>query len=108
VAGEKWPHFVTRNDGRLFTFAGLETAAADGQRTYAIITCDASEDLRWLHPRMPLALTREAEEQWLGGSVQSAQELLQSPPERLFRAIRVSKRVNSPANDDDGLIEAVA
>jgi putative SOS response-associated peptidase YedK len=107
VAGEKWPHFVTRNDGRLFTFAGLETTAADGQRTYAIITCDASDDLKWLHSRMPLALDHEAEGLWLGSSVQTAEDLLQSPKTNTFKAVRVSKRVNSPANDDAELIEAV-
>jgi putative SOS response-associated peptidase YedK len=107
IAGEKWPHYVTRPDGQLFSFAGIETTAADGQRTYAIITTDASEDLRWLHSRMPLALSREAEEQWLGGSVQIAQDLLQSPETNTFKAVRVGKRVNSPANDDAGLIEAV-
>ena len=58
--------------------------------------------------RMPAILTRAAQEAWLHGPPADAQACLKPYEDALTIAHRVSSRVNSPKNNDEGLVEAVA
>ena len=61
---------------------------------------------------MPVILDRSAWAKWLGeepAEREELQTLLQQPyPAVRMRAYPVSKRVNSPRDDDEALIEEVA
>ncbi|KAL6854669.1 DUF159 domain-containing protein [Trichoderma novae-zelandiae] len=69
---EKVPHFVKRRDGRLMCFAGLWDSIDDEDTgaksyTYAIITTNSNQQLRFLHHRMPVILDADSKDfqEWL-------------------------------------------
>lgn len=71
VPGEhrKQPFHITRNDGRLFAFAGLWSVWHRGEpeelRSCTIITTAANSAVAPIHDRMPVILHEGAEELWL-------------------------------------------
>ncbi|HEX2224509.1 MAG TPA: SOS response-associated peptidase family protein, partial [Thermoanaerobaculia bacterium] len=75
---------------------------------FTILTTDANEHVRELHDRMPVILAREDFDLWLDPKVQDAarlQPLLVPLPGDDLEFVRVSKLVNSPANDLPNCIE---
>lgn len=101
TAAGKLPHFIHRPDDSVFWFAGLWSGVQD-HPSYAIITVDASEDLKWLHNRMPAVLADEALCEWLAADTtrEAAQAMLQPASVNRFNAYAVTKWVNSPAHTD--------
>lgn len=73
----------------------------------AIITTRANEFMRPLHDRMPVVLDAEARDAWLSGdtSPDQLQALLAPAAEDALEAWPVSRRVNSPFNEDPSLVE---
>jgi putative SOS response-associated peptidase YedK len=57
--------------------------------------------------RMPAILRFEDVEAWLTGTPEQAKAALMQYPGEQLRAHRVSPRVNTPKNDDEGLLEAI-
>jgi len=57
---------------------------------------------------MAVMLSPETESTWLHGEPADASELLEPYPDDELTAYPVSERVNSPANDDPSLVEAVS
>ena len=119
--GRKVPYFIHREDGAPLAFAGLWSSWRDRQfpddtadawlRTCTIVTTDAGSRVRELHTRMPVMLPPDAWEAWLDPDLQDPAELrhlldLASDAPLVWHP--VSTRVNTPANDDPSLIEAVA
>lgn len=110
--GGKQPYRVTRADGVPFAFAGLwerwdKTPDGPPLETCCIVTTDANDLVRPIHPRMPVILDPEDVAPWLDPATPpgEAQALLRPyPPEGLV-AYRVSRRVNAVANEDLSLIE---
>jgi len=110
--GVKQPYRIAAPDGAVFAFAGLwerwEKAPGGAPvESCTIVTTEANETLRAIHHRMPAILDPADYETWLNPSTPSAGALAllrPCPPERLT-AYRVSRRVNSVANDDLSLIE---
>jgi putative SOS response-associated peptidase YedK len=110
--GGKQPFYIHLNDQAVFGFAGLweKSVAQDGAviESCTIITLPANPLMAAIHngrARMPAILAREQRSTWLSGSADAARALLQSyPPDRMV-AYPVGKRVNSPRNNDAGLIE---
>ncbi|KAL7921746.1 hypothetical protein ACQKWADRAFT_295148 [Trichoderma austrokoningii] len=70
---EKHPYFIKRRDGHLMCFAGLWDSIQPQEETgnriysYAIITTDSNQQLRFLHHRMPVIFDAGSEEfhRWL-------------------------------------------
>jgi putative SOS response-associated peptidase YedK len=112
--GAKQPYRIARQDGGLFTFAGLwERWSSPGGETVescAIITTEANARLAPIHPRMPVVLDPVAYETWL--DPQSEREalhaLLVPAPEEALTAYAVSTRVNNVRNDDAECIAPAA
>lgn len=109
--GHKQPYRVHRADGAPFAFAGIwDTWKENGSEleTVAIITTEPNDVTRSIHDRMPVILEPDDELVWL---TEDDPEVLQgvldpfSPEDTA--AYPVSSRVNSPANDDPGVIEPV-
>lgn len=106
------PYFVRRRDDELFAFAGLwdRWRGGDGDEllSCAILTTEPSDAVRSLHDRMPVIVETGDYELWLDRSVRERE-----PLERVLRPYDdgrlvhhpVSRRVNSPANDDPGCVE---
>ncbi len=105
--GRKRPYFISLRDGAPFAFAGLwEAWSAPGGsalESCAILTTEANERLRAIHPRMPVILPRQAHGLWLDSTAEDPERLLpllRPWPAEETAARPVSLRVNDVRNDD--------
>jgi putative SOS response-associated peptidase YedK len=110
----KQPYFIRPADQDSFAFAGLWDTSKpdDGSIIYSftIITLPASPLMAQIHnskQREPAMLTAAGCRTWLGGTVEQGRELLQPYPDELLVAWPVSRRVNSPINNDEQLLQPV-
>ena len=110
--GKKQPYYISLEDQPLFGLAGLwdRSEAADGAaiESCTIITMPANPMMAEIHntkARMPAILRWEDHDAWLTGDSLTASDCLQSYPQKLMRAHRVSTVVNSPRNNEARLIE---
>jgi putative SOS response-associated peptidase YedK len=102
------PHWITREDGAPFAFAGLwaswrpRDADKDVEplRSCAIVTTAAAGPVRELHDRMPVILSRADEERWLDPEVPAGELhalLAAGGPALMTRP--VSRNVNDARHD---------
>lgn len=113
--GGKIPMLIHLEERALFAFAGLwEAWWGEGGdellETAAIVTRAAYPNIAEIHDRMPVMLAEGDVPLWLGEEEVPPSEVMarleqRAPEELRFHA--VSRRVNSVANDDPGLIEEV-
>jgi putative SOS response-associated peptidase YedK len=108
----KIPFYIHVRDRPIVAFAGLYDVSrdTDGEPhlTYTIVTTDANTLVSRLHERMPVILRQEDETRWLSGDTPSTgemQALLAPYRPGEMEAYPVSSRVNSPAEDDERLIQ---
>jgi putative SOS response-associated peptidase YedK len=107
----KQPYFIRLAGGEPFGLAGLwdRSTRADGTavESCTIMTVDANPLVAAIHARrrMPVILTPGTAAAWLEGSKDDARALLAPYPAELMDAYAVSRRVNSPRNDEPNLIE---
>jgi putative SOS response-associated peptidase YedK len=111
----KQPFYITPADGDVAALAGLyefwrDRARADDDPrrwlvTTTIITRPASDDLASIHDRMPLALPRDAWDDWLDPTLgaKQAAALLDVLPERMTSR-EVSSLVSNVNNDSPSLL----
>jgi putative SOS response-associated peptidase YedK len=104
-------HFALAS-GEPFAFAGLwsrwlDKGTGELLETCTVITTTPNTLVAPVHNRMPVILTLDAEKLWLDPEVdsQEAVTLLTPYAADLMRALEVSTRVNSVANDDPSLLE---
>ena len=109
---EKIPYRFTLKDDKLFAFAGLwesrQSRTGEEIETFCIITTAANELVEKIHGRMPVILSREAEKIWLDHEIDKPEillPLLKPYPAEKMTATRVSRQVNSPANDHPGVLQ---
>ena len=115
----KQPWYIDQADGEPFALAGLWESwrggpDADGEGVEAVETCTivttgANAMMRSLHDRMPVVLDAAGVDAWLDHATgpEALQALLAPAPDGVLRAVPVSRRVNSPANDGPDLIRPV-
>ncbi|HCX86756.1 MAG TPA: hypothetical protein DG761_01885 [Gammaproteobacteria bacterium] len=111
--GSKQPFHITLEDGAPFVMAGLwarnTTLTAEVIESFCVITTEASEFCREIHPRMPLILERTHHQEWLKASsldLDTATAMLETCPQPLHLS-PVSRFVNSPANDGPECISPI-
>jgi putative SOS response-associated peptidase YedK len=111
----KIPSYFRLTDAPLFSFAGLFDLwhNPDGVTvsTYTIITCNANSLVAPSHDRMPVILSRAAEERWLSPEPVPPEELKQilvPYPAGLMEAVPVSDLVNNTEVDDERVIHPLA
>ena len=107
-ASGKTPYFITTAAGGPFAFAGLweswhDKATDVHLQTATLITTRASEFMAQLHDRMPVILEPATADSWLAGDNEMLEFAAEFCPE--MKAWPVDKRVNSPRNEGDSLIE---
>ena len=112
--GNKQPYYIHLQDQAVFGFAGLwdrsTTDSGEVIESCTIITLPASPFMARIHndkQREPALLLSEDHEAWLSGNAQDAFASLKPYPDELLCAWPVSKRVNTPRNNDSGLIESI-
>ncbi|THG95130.1 hypothetical protein EW145_g8018 [Phellinidium pouzarii] len=77
---DRLPHFTKHKDGKLMFLAGLyDKVTLEGSIeplwTFTIVTTDANKQLSWLHDRMPVVLSTQAQlDAWLDTSSQTWSE----------------------------------
>lgn len=105
--GGKQPYYVRSEEDVPLCFAGLWERWSGGPddpvESCTIVTTDANELLKPLHPRMPAILTPEGRERWLDPALRHHRELvplLRPAPSAGLRVYPVTRRVNRP--DFDG------
>ena len=107
----KQPYYIGMRDSAPFAFAGLWERWDKGEspiETFTIITGEPNSLLADIHNRMPAILDPNDYDAWLSAADTAIpQALLQPFPAQLMTAHPVSKRVNTPKNDDAALIEPV-
>ncbi len=112
----KQPVYITLAQEKPFAFAGLWEQWIDPNSggelaTCTIITTTPNDLVRPIHDRMPVILPRDEYARWLGTDERDAEALLpllRPYPAAHMTAWPVSRRVNSPANDDPALIAELA
>ena len=111
----KQPFYIHMQDGSPFAFAGLWESWQNPEdseiRTCTILTTEANELLAPIHNRMPVILDSEDYELWLHTGVREVEllsTLLKPYSSDTLEAYPVSRRVNSPANNEPSCIEPVA
>lgn len=112
---EKQPLYITLKDGGLFAFAGLwerwephEGQEGEPVESCTIVVTDANALLRRVHDRMPVILDPAGYDLWLDPASNDPARLtkLLKPFDAERMTMRpVSRRVNSPKNDDPACIE---
>ena len=112
--GGKVPHHIRFADGRPFAFAGLwERWSPPGGEVVdscTILTTAPNELVAGLHDRMPVILPRNRFADWLAPEPldpDTAEAMLVPHPSDGMEAVPVSRRVNSPANDDEQCVRPV-
>ena len=106
------PYRVVRNDGKIFSFAGIWDefeGEKDGEvyHTFMIITCPATSAIRDIDERMPVILTEENEKKWLDQKI-TTEELLaltsNAYPAAALRSYTVSNRIDVSGENSASLI----
>jgi len=107
-------YWVRPRHGGIVAFAGLYEpwANAEGSEidTGAILTTNASENLRFIHDRMPVVIDQKDFSRWLDCKSQEPRhvaDLMKPAPEDLFEAIPVSEKVNKFENTGPEIQERV-
>lgn len=107
----KTPYFISAASGEPFAMAGLwehwepKNSEDALMETFTILTTAPTDLMARLHNRMPVVLGQQSSEAWLaGGDLERAGDSLADPAVTL-RAWPVSRKVNSPRNEDASLIE---
>ena len=110
--GRKQPFYIRLREGRPFAFAGLWERWRGPDESIVesctLLTTGPNELMEPLHNRMPVILRPQDYTLWLDPGVQRAdllQPLLVPYPAEEMHAYPVSRRVNSPDNDDPQCIE---
>ena len=112
---QKIPYFCRLKSGDPFTFAGLWDEWKDENdepvRTFTIITCPPNELMKPIHDRMPVILNEECRKAWIEEGETSDPDFLEQCLRPYdadeMEAYEISRRVNSPANDDPEIIKPV-
>jgi putative SOS response-associated peptidase YedK len=109
--GGKQPYAIAMKDGSSFGIAAIwenwkEPASGEWIRTFAVLTTAANQLVAQIHNRMPAILKPEHYERWLGEEP-DPHELLAPFPAAPMAMWPISKRVNSPQNDDEDLLREV-
>lgn len=110
--GAKQPHYFRLRDGRPFAFAGLyeRWRGEDGEvvDSCAILTTEACDLVRQIHPRMPVILHPSDHDLWLDRDVRKTElltELFAPYPAEEMASHPVSTLVNRPTIDTAEIIE---
>jgi putative SOS response-associated peptidase YedK len=108
VGKTKRPVRFILKEGKLFAFAGLYAVDKAGLPSCTIVTTEANELVKKVHPRMPVILEKPDEKQWLEPLVSDYESLVPcfTPLDKdKLTAYFADPMVNSTKNNGKELIE---
>lgn len=105
----KSPYRILLKKEELFAMAGIWETWKDGEdnlvHTFSIITTTPNSLMESIHNRMPVILSPQDEEKWLNEDDENLlKDLLKPFDEKSMEAYPISKRVNSPVNNDPDIV----
>jgi len=109
--GGKTPFWFYRPGREVFTMAAIwdhwSAPSQEDRHSFAILTTEASADVRDVHERMPVVIEEAGRGAWLGREtpIGEVMDLMTSPV--AWARHEIDRRVGSPANNDARLIEPV-
>ena len=110
--GGKQPHYFTRVDGQVISFAGLwdewkDRTSGGTVKSCTMIITEPNAMVAEVHDRMPVVLEPDQFSPWLEN--EAGLEILRPAGEGVLERWPVSKRVNSskPPKDDETLTQRV-
>jgi len=108
---KKFPYFIHLKNNKPFCFAGIydNWKSTDGEKvtSCSIITTDATKEIKSIHPRMPVILSEKDFSVWFKNSdINTLKQMLVPYPAEAIEFQEVSEEVNSPRNDNAGLIKS--
>ena len=110
--GPKPPYAIGMKSGEPFALAGIWEGWRHPEtdqvvRTFCVITTAANALLAGIHDRMPVILAPQNFDRWLSPIEPDPRDLLVPHPDEPMTLWPISLRVNSSANDDAAILEAV-
>lgn len=105
----KQPYAIAMKSGKPFCLAAIWEVWSNPDtgapiRTFAIVTCPANELMNEIHHRMPVIVAPEDYDRWIGDEPNPA-DLLKPFPSELMTMWPIGRKVNSPANNDPGILD---
>lgn len=112
IKGEKakQPYAIAMKDGSPFALAALyedwrTPETGENIRTFTVLTCPPNELVGEIHNRMPVILHPNDYQRWIDCIEPDPRDLLVPFPSELMTTWPISRRVNSPANDDADVLD---
>ena len=106
----KQPYCIRMEDESTFFIGGMwdvwHAREADALCTFTVLTTFPNEVSATVHDRMPVIVKQKDYARWLDPENEAITDLLAPYPAEGMIAYPVSRRVNSPKNDDAKLVEA--
>jgi putative SOS response-associated peptidase YedK len=107
----KQPYALAMKDRSPFAVAGIwenwtQPDTGEAVRTFAVITCEPNDLVNQIHDRMPVIISPADYDRWLGTET-DPRDLMKPFPSKLMTMWPVSTLVNSPRNDDEGILAEV-
>jgi putative SOS response-associated peptidase YedK len=108
--GGKQPHYFTRTDGQVISFAGLrdewkDRATGETMKSCTMIITEPNAMVAEVHDRMPVVLEPHQFTPWLEN--EAGLEISVPAPEGMLQRWPVSKRCSKAPKDDETLTQAV-
>ena len=108
----KQPYALAMKDRSPFGIAALwenwqDPATREWVRTFVVLTTPSNDLVSGIHDRMPAILNPAGYKRWLG-TEPDPRDLLGPFPSEPMTIWPISRRVNSPDNDDERLLEEIS
>jgi len=105
----KQPFAIAMKDGAPFCLAAIWESWRDPEigvedMTFAVLTCPANSFVGEIHDRMPVIIAPDDYRRWLGEE-EDPGDLLRPYPAEKMTMWPISRRVNSPANNDPSILD---
>lgn len=113
VNGKKVPFIIRPEDEHLYSFAGIWNEWMDENgitfNAYSIMTTEPNREMREIHNRMPIILTKEEEEGWLDSrqDTDSLSEYLHPFHDHGLSIEEGSPLINNASSNDETLIRPI-
>tara|TARA_B100000780_G_C21114437_1_gene450720 strand:- start:845 stop:1459 length:615 start_codon:yes stop_codon:yes gene_type:complete len=98
IKGGKQPWYITTH--HIMAFAGIYNESG-----FCILTKEAVGSVAQIHSRMPVIVSKTQYQNWMNGKTAEALSIIEQAIIPDFDIFTVSTRVNTPANNDETLIE---
>lgn len=103
--GNKQPFYITDRNAGIVVTAGLYETWGEEQLSCTMLTMPANDELRHIHPRMPIILKPDSAREWLNGNWAKLELTNYEVPEVLYYP--VTKDVGNVKNNHPRLMQPI-